>query len=63
MPKIENSLLRAGLALAGPNRKDDSGILTALEASGLKFVGLQAGRTLGVRYGAGASLDQFHSDR
>jgi CHAT domain-containing protein len=37
--KIENPLLRSGLALAGANRKDESGILTALEASGLNLWG------------------------
>jgi CHAT domain-containing protein/Tfp pilus assembly protein PilF len=40
--KIENPLLRSGLALAGANMrrgKDDDGILTALEASGLNLWG------------------------
>ena len=37
--RIENPLLRSGLALAGANRKDESGILTALEASGLNLWG------------------------
>ncbi len=41
--KIENPLLRSGLALAGANRRktngDDDGILTALEASGLNLWG------------------------
>ena len=41
--KIENPLLRSGLALAGANlhksSKDDDGILTALEASGLNLWG------------------------
>lgn len=40
--KIENPLLRSGLALAGANRVksgDESGILTALEASGLNLWG------------------------
>ncbi len=32
-------MLRSGLALAGANRKDESGILTALEASGLNLWG------------------------
>lgn len=36
---IENPLLRSGLALAGANGKDESGILTALEASGLNLWG------------------------
>jgi CHAT domain-containing protein/Tfp pilus assembly protein PilF len=35
----ENPLLRAGLALTGANVKPDSGILTALEASGLNLWG------------------------
>jgi CHAT domain-containing protein/Tfp pilus assembly protein PilF len=42
--KIENPLLRSGLALAGANRRtgsDDDGILTALEASGLNLWGTQ----------------------
>ncbi len=40
--KIENPLLRSGLALAGANRRKgekDDGILTALEASGLNLWG------------------------
>jgi CHAT domain-containing protein len=40
--KIENPLLRSGLALAGANlhkESDDDGILTALEASGLNLWG------------------------
>ena len=40
--KVENPLLRAGLALAGANMRSDSGddgILTALEASGLNLWG------------------------
>jgi CHAT domain-containing protein/Tfp pilus assembly protein PilF len=40
--KIENPLVRSGLALAGANRRDgvgDDGILTALEASGLNLWG------------------------
>jgi CHAT domain-containing protein len=37
--KTENPLLRSGLALAGANRKDESGILTALEASHLNLWG------------------------
>lgn len=40
--RIENPLLRSGLALAGANlqrSKDDDGILTALEASGLNLWG------------------------
>ncbi|HYW70112.1 MAG TPA: CHAT domain-containing protein [Pyrinomonadaceae bacterium] len=37
--KIADPLLRSGLALAGANRKDESGILTALEASGLNLWG------------------------
>ncbi len=40
--KIENPLLRAGLALAGANKRTgsgDDGILTALEASGLNLWG------------------------
>ncbi|HEU4388473.1 MAG TPA: CHAT domain-containing protein, partial [Blastocatellia bacterium] len=40
--KVENPLLRAGLALAGANRRSntgDDGILTALEASGLNLWG------------------------
>ena len=40
--KIENPLLRSGLALAGANLRrsgDDDGILTALEASGLNLWG------------------------
>jgi CHAT domain-containing protein/Tfp pilus assembly protein PilF len=41
--KIENPLLRSGLALAGANlhlgKDDDDGILTALEASGLNLWG------------------------
>ena len=40
--KIENPLLRSGLAFAGANRrngKNDDGILTALEASGLNLWG------------------------
>src|SRR5258705_12311291 len=40
--KIENPLLRSGLALAGANLHDnsnDDGILTALEASGLNLWG------------------------
>jgi CHAT domain-containing protein len=40
--KIENPLLRSGLALAGANlhrSNDDDGILTALEASGLNLWG------------------------
>ena len=41
--KIENPLLRSGLALAGANQhklnSDDDGILTALEASGLNLWG------------------------
>lgn len=40
--KIENPLLRSGLALAGANlsnRSNDDGILTALEASGLNLWG------------------------
>jgi CHAT domain-containing protein len=40
--KIENPLLRSGLALAGANRRtgsDDDGILTALEAAGLNLWG------------------------
>ncbi len=40
--KVENPLLRAGLALAGANlhkRGDDDGILTALEASGMNLWG------------------------
>ena len=36
---IEDPLLRSGLALAGANRRDESGILTALEASGLNLWG------------------------
>jgi CHAT domain-containing protein/Tfp pilus assembly protein PilF len=42
--KIENPLLRSGLALAGANRRtgsDDDGILTALEAAGLNLWGTQ----------------------
>jgi CHAT domain-containing protein/Tfp pilus assembly protein PilF len=42
--KIENPLLRSGLALAGANQSrgnDDDGILTALEASGLNLWGTQ----------------------
>jgi CHAT domain-containing protein/Tfp pilus assembly protein PilF len=42
--KIENPLLRSGLALAGANRRtgsDDDGILTALEATGLNLWGTQ----------------------
>jgi CHAT domain-containing protein/tetratricopeptide (TPR) repeat protein len=42
--KMENPLLRSGLALAGANRRtdrDDDGILTALEASGLNLWGTQ----------------------
>jgi hypothetical protein len=38
--KIENPLLRSGLALAGANRRDlkgNDGILTALKASGLNL--------------------------
>jgi len=41
-PKIENPLLRSGLAFAGANRSGDNtddGILTALEASGLNLWG------------------------
>lgn len=40
--KVENPLLRSGLALAGanlPKSSDDDGILTALEASGLNLWG------------------------
>jgi len=37
-PKIDNPLLRSGLALAGANQRSD-GILTALEASGLDLWG------------------------
>lgn len=40
--KIENPLLRSGLALAGANRRqsgEEDGILTALEASGLDLWG------------------------
>ena len=40
--KIDNPLLRSGLALAGANRRGDAGddgILTALEASGLNLWG------------------------
>jgi CHAT domain-containing protein/Tfp pilus assembly protein PilF len=40
--QIENPLLRSGLALAGANRRtgrDDDGILTALEATGLNLWG------------------------
>lgn len=37
--KIQNPLLRSGLALAGANRRDETGILTALEASGLNLWG------------------------
>src|SRR5262249_34865044 len=40
--RIENPLLRSGLALAGANLRmpgDDDGILTALEASGLNLWG------------------------
>jgi CHAT domain-containing protein len=40
--KVENPLLRSGLALAGANLHksgDDDGILTALEASGLNLWG------------------------
>ena len=36
---VENPLLRSGLALAGANHDDESGILTALEASGLNLWG------------------------
>jgi CHAT domain-containing protein/Tfp pilus assembly protein PilF len=36
---VENPLLRSGLALAGANHDDQSGILTALEASGLNLWG------------------------
>jgi CHAT domain-containing protein/Tfp pilus assembly protein PilF len=42
--KIENPLLRSGLALAGANwrtDRDDDGILTALEATGLNLWGTQ----------------------
>jgi CHAT domain-containing protein/Tfp pilus assembly protein PilF len=42
--KIENPLLRSGLALAGANRRtgrDGDGILTALEAAGLNLWGTQ----------------------
>jgi CHAT domain-containing protein/Tfp pilus assembly protein PilF len=43
--KIENPLLRSGLALAGANRRtggeDDDSILTALEATGLNLWGTQ----------------------
>jgi CHAT domain-containing protein/Tfp pilus assembly protein PilF len=42
--KIENPLLRSGLALAGANRRtggDDDGILTALETTGLNLWGTQ----------------------
>jgi CHAT domain-containing protein len=42
--KIENPLLRSGLALAGANlhkTSDDDGILTALEATGLNLWGTQ----------------------
>jgi CHAT domain-containing protein/tetratricopeptide (TPR) repeat protein len=42
--KIENPLLRSGLALAGANQRtgwDDDGILTALEATGLNLWGTQ----------------------
>jgi CHAT domain-containing protein/Tfp pilus assembly protein PilF len=42
--KIENPLLRTGLALAGANLRtgsDDDGILTALEATGLNLWGTQ----------------------
>src|SRR5262249_841693 len=39
--RIGNPLLRSGLALAGANerRKDDNGILTALEVAGLNLWG------------------------
>jgi CHAT domain-containing protein len=37
--KLENPLLRSGLALAGANHGDEGGILTALEASGLNLWG------------------------
>ncbi|HEX3084289.1 MAG TPA: CHAT domain-containing tetratricopeptide repeat protein, partial [Pyrinomonadaceae bacterium] len=37
--RIENPLLRSGLALAGANRNGESGILTALEAAGLNLWG------------------------
>jgi hypothetical protein len=48
---VENPLLRSGLALAGANRRDESGILTALEASGLNLWGTRLVVAFSLRHG------------